>query len=98
MDGIITMAVNWLEGNKKSAEPTSTIHERIIENLLTEIKRMEANSIKDKEEMKRLSKEKINEIRLATAEECAVICETADYLVRNYGCAREIRKKFNLPG
>lgn len=28
MDRIITMAVNWLEGNKKSAEPTSTIHER----------------------------------------------------------------------
>lgn len=96
MDGIITMAVNWLEGNKKASKCSGEIHEHIIETLLKEIKRIEEINVKNREEIQRLGREKGEEIRLATAEECAVICETADYVVRNYGCAREIRKKFGL--
>jgi hypothetical protein len=49
------------------------------------------------EEVHKLSAERELEVKRATAEECAVICETAiDYAVRNYGCALEIRKKFGL--
>ncbi|MDD2366011.1 MAG: hypothetical protein PHN84_07585 [Desulfuromonadaceae bacterium] len=96
MDGIITMAVNWLEGNRKTSKESTEIHEHIIESLLKEIKRIEEINLKNREDMQTLSREKGEAIRLATAEECAVICETADYLVRNYGCAREIRKKFGL--
>ena len=97
MDGIITMAVHWLEGSKKAPGPEAAAHEHIVESLLAEIKRIEAVNARVAEEMERLKTDKAKEIRLATAEACAVICETADYVIRNYGCAREIRRRFGLP-
>ncbi len=96
MDGIITMAVQWLEGSKKTPGTATTINTHIVETLLAEIKRIEAVNVKMTEEIHRFETDRAKEIRLATAEACAVICETADYAVRNYGCAREIRKKFGL--
>jgi hypothetical protein len=96
MDGIITMAVNWLDGNRKNPCESTATHEHIIESLLTEIKRIETINANLTEEMHQFNIDKTREIKLTTAEECAVICETADYVVRNYGCAREIRKKFGL--
>lgn len=97
MEGIIDVALKWLTNNKSEPSAASTAHEHIIENLLAEIKRLEAANAKMAEQAHKLTAEKELEVIRATAEECAVICETAvDYAVRNYGCSREIRKKFGL--
>jgi hypothetical protein len=97
MDGIIDVALKWLTTNKAEPSAASTAHEHIIENLLAEIKRLEAKNARTEEQVHKLTAERELEVRRATAEECAVICETAiDYAVRNYGCALEIRRKFGL--
>lgn len=95
--GIVGMAMQWLAGEKTAADNTVITQQHIIESLLSEIQRMEAINTKTSEEVQKLKTDGVNEIRLAAAEECAVICETADYVIRSYGCAREIRKKFGLP-
>ena len=94
MDGIITMAVQWLEGSKKNTDTSVQMH--IVESLLSEIERVETKNAKLHEELQRIRGEQAKELRRSTAEECAVICETADYAMRSYGCAREIRKRFGL--
>jgi hypothetical protein len=97
MSGIAALAMQWLTADKKvpgSAEYTS---HHIIESLLAEIRRVEAVNIRIAEDLVQLRTEGMLECRLAVAEECAVICETADYVVRSYGCAHEIRLKFGLP-
>lgn len=97
MEGIIDVALKWLTNNKSEPSAASTAHEHIIENLLAEIKRLEAANARMAEQAHKLTAERELEVIRATAEECAVICETAvDYAVRNYGCSREIRKKFGL--
>lgn len=97
MEGIIDVALKWLTNNKSEPSAASTAHEHIIENLLAEIKRLEAANAKMAEQAHKLTAERELEVIRATAEECAVICETAvDYAVRNYGCSREIRRKFGL--
>jgi len=97
MDGIIAMAHQWLAGTRKESGVASATDEHIIESLLAEIQRIEAINAARTEEVRALKADRADETRRATAEECAVICETADYLVRSYGCAREIRKHFGLP-
>lgn len=97
MSGIVAMANKWIMGDKTAQDSTEITGHHIIESLLAEIKRIEAINTKLMEENQRLKTDGVMEIRFAVAEECAVICETADYLVRSYGCAREIRKKFGLP-
>jgi hypothetical protein len=97
MSGIVAMAKKWLEAEKTAPDSTAITNKHIIESLLTEIQRIETVNANVSEEVKRLNAEGAKNIRLAVAEECAVICETADYVVRSYGCAREIRKKFGLP-
>lgn len=96
MENIVDVALKWLTngGNEHNKAPVADQH--IVESLLNEIKRLETANARMAEEMKRFRTERESEIKLATAEECAVICETADYVTRNYGCAREIRKKFGL--
>jgi hypothetical protein len=97
VEGIIDIALKWLTNNKSEPSAASTAHEHIIENLLAEIKRLEVANTKIAEQANKLTAEKELELRRATAEECAVICETAiDYAVRNYGCSLEIRRKFGL--
>ncbi len=97
MSGIVAMAKQWLAGDTISpANPEITNH-HIIESLLMEIQRIEAINVKALEELQQLKTEGAKGARSAVAEECAVICETADYVVRSYGCAREIRLKFGLP-
>ena len=91
------MANKWIMGDKAAPDSTELTGHHIIESLLAEIKRIEAINSKLIEEVQRLKTDGAKELRFAVAEECAVICETADYLVRSYGCAREIRKKFGLP-
>jgi hypothetical protein len=95
MDGIVAVAQQWLSSKKKSAG-TIVSNEHIIESLLAEIKRIEAVNVKLAEEIYRIRTDRDRDIARAAAEECAVICETADYVIRNYGCAHEIRKKFGL--
>lgn len=97
MSGIVAIARQWLAGEKSPASGAAITHQQIIESLLSEIQRVEALNYSLAREVQRLENDGAKEIRLATAEECAVICETADYVVRSYGCAREIRKKFGLP-
>ena len=97
MGGIIAMAKEWLTGDKTSPRSPEITSHYIIESLLTEIQRIDAVNAKTLEEVKRLKTEGVQSVRLAVAEECAVICETADYAIRNYGCAHEIRIKFGLP-
>lgn len=97
MSGIVEIAKQWLAGEKSAPGSTVLTQQHVIESLLAEIQRIEAIGVKASEEVQRLKTDGVNEIRLAVAEECAVICETADYVVRSYGCASEIRKKFGLP-
>jgi hypothetical protein len=97
VEGIIDVALKWLTNNKSEPSAASIAHEHIIENLLAEIRRLEAANVKITEQARKLAAERELEVKRATAEECAVICETAlDYAVRNYGCALEIRRKFGL--
>ena len=97
MSGIVEKASQWLAGEKKTSGQPHLTHQHIIESLLAEIRRVEAANANYVEELKLFKTVGVNEVRLAVAEECAVICETADYVVRSYGCAREIRIKFGLP-
>lgn len=97
MSGIVAMARQWLAGEQKVPGNQLITHQHIIESLLAEIKRVEDVNAKLTEEVRRLKSEGVKELRLAVAEECAVICESADYVIRSYGCAMEIRKKFGLP-
>jgi 2-polyprenyl-6-methoxyphenol hydroxylase-like FAD-dependent oxidoreductase len=97
MIGIVEIAKQWLAGEKSSPVSPAITQQHIIESLLAEIQRIEAVGIKASEEVQRLKTDGVNEIRLEVAEECAVICETADYVIRSYGCATEIRKKFGIP-
>jgi hypothetical protein len=96
MDGIVTKAKQWLAHNAKEAVANTEAHEHIVESLVAEIKRIEAVNIDLAEQVYRLRTEGVEDIRKAAAEECAVICETTEYLVRSYGCAKEIRKHFGL--
>lgn len=97
MVGIAALAKKWLTGDTSPHVSMEVTSHHLIESLLAELQRLETANFKAAEEVKRLRTEGVNEIRLAVAEECAVICETADYVVRSYGCAREIRLKFGLP-
>lgn len=97
MSGIVAMAKQWLAGEKNATDSIVITHKHIIESLLAEIQRVEASNARFSEEVQRLKTDGTKDIRLAVAEECAVICETADYVIRSYGCAHEIRKEFGLP-
>ena len=97
MSGIVAIARQWLAGEKAPTGGAAITHQHIIESLLSEIQRVETLNFSLAGEIQRLETDGAKEIRLAVAEECAVICETADYVVRSYGCAREIRMKFGLP-
>lgn len=97
MSGIVAMVKQWLEGETTSAGSTEITSHYIIESLLSEIQRIEAINADITEELQRIQTNGVDDIRRAVAEECAVICETAEYVVRSYGCAREIRLKFGLP-
>ncbi|HBA72124.1 MAG TPA: hypothetical protein DER40_07450 [Geobacter sp.] len=97
MSGIVAMARQWLAGEQKVPGNQLVTHQHIIESLLAEIKRIEDANAKLNGEVQRLKSDGVKELRFAVAEECAVICETADYVIRSYGCAMEIRKKFGLP-
>lgn len=90
-------AKQWLVGDKVVPDSVEITGHYIVENLLAEIHRIECVNEKMAEEITRLKTDGAEDIRRAVAEECAVICETADYVVRSYGCAREIRVKFGLP-
>lgn len=94
---IVEKARKWLAGDKTSPDSAEITSHHIIESLLTEIQRIEAVNSKISAEVQYLKTNGVKDIRLAVAEECAVICETADYVVRSYGCAHEIRVKFGLP-
>lgn len=97
MSGIVAQAKKWLMVDKSAPDSSDNTGHQIIESLLAEIKRIEAINSVLSEEVQRLRTDGAKELRLAVAEECAVICETADYVVRSYGCAREIRKKIGIP-
>lgn len=97
MNGVVALAKQWLVGDKVAPDSVEITGHHIIENLLAEIHRIEGVNEKMAEEITRLKTDGAEDIRRAVAEECAVICETADYVVRSYGCAREIRVKFGLP-
>lgn len=94
MNEIVAFAKRWLSG--EDAVHAKNSH-HVIENLLAEIHRIHDLNAKLSKECQRLQLEGAKDITLAVAEECAVICETADYAVRSYGCAHEIRRKFGLP-
>ncbi|MDD2272676.1 MAG: hypothetical protein PHP95_13665 [Desulfuromonadaceae bacterium] len=97
MSGVVARAKQWLVGDKVDPGSIEITGHYIIENLLAEIHRIEGVTEKMAADIKRLKTEGVEDARRAVAEECAVICETADYVVRSYGCAREIRVKFGLP-
>jgi demethoxyubiquinone hydroxylase (CLK1/Coq7/Cat5 family) len=104
MSGIVAMASQWLIGDKSVPDSMEMTSHHIIESLLGEIQRLEAANARlagDVELLKvdevKLKTDGVKDAGLAVAEECAVICETADYVVRSYGCAREIRMKYGLP-
>lgn len=100
MGGIVSMALQWLTHEKDSPGSSDQTSHHIIESLLAEIRRVEATNAKILEDDRHLKTDAVDElkaVRMAVAEECAVICETADYAVRSYGCAREIRLKYGLP-
>lgn len=97
MSDIVTLATQWLTAGNTTPKSTKISNYHIIESLLAEIQRLEGSSAKAVEEVAKLKTEGANDLRRAVAEECAVICETADYVVRSYGCAHEIRIKFGLP-
>jgi len=97
MSSIVAMAKQWLAGDTASPASAKITNHHIIESLLTEIQRIEAANAEVVEELHQLKTDGAKDVRRAVAEECAVICETADYVVRSYGCAREIRVKFGLP-
>lgn len=96
MSEIIEKARKWLSGENDLSGCEKVTSHLIIESLLSEIQRVEAANAKVLAEFQRLKTDGAKELRLSVAEECAVICETADYVVRSYGCAHEIRKKFGL--
>lgn len=95
--GIVAIAKQWLAGGKLPTDTPEMTHHHIIESLLAEIQRIEAVNSKIAEDVKQLKTDGAKEIRRSVAEECAVLCETADYVVRSYGCAHEIRMRFDLP-
>lgn len=97
MSGIVAMAMQWLAGDKTAPNNPEITSHHVIESLLAEIQRVEVVNAKVLADVQRLKTEGVKDLRLAVAEECAVICETADYVVRSYGCAHEIRKIFGLP-
>ncbi len=97
MSGIVAMAKQWLVGDKTAPDSAEITSHHVIGSLLAEIQRIEAINAKASVDVQQLKTDGAHDIRLAVAEECAVICETADYVVRSYGCAREIRLKFGLP-
>lgn len=97
MNSIVALARKWLVGEHSTATSQEISSHKIIEDLLAEIHRIEEVNVRLAGECQRLRLEGAKEISLAVAEECAVICETADYAVRSYGCAHEIRIKFGLP-
>lgn len=97
MSGLVATVKQWLEGERTTAGSTDINSHHIIESLLSEIQRIEALNITLAEELQRLQTKGADDLRREVAEECAVICETAEYVVRSYGCAREIRLKFGLP-
>lgn len=94
MNEIVALAKRWLTG--ENSVPEKNGH-HVVENLLAEIHRIHDLNTKLIKECQRLQLEGAKDITLAVAEECAVICETADYALRSYGCAHEIRIKFGLP-
>ncbi len=96
MNGIVALARQWLAGDTTAPDSTEITSHHIIESLLTEIQRIEAVNARILEDDQLLKTDGVKELRRAVAEECAVICETAEYVVRSYGCAREIRIKFGL--
>lgn len=96
MSDIVALSKQWLASEKTVPGSTSVTNFHIIETLLAEIQRIEAVNSKLSEEVLRIKTEGENTLRFEVAEECAVICETADYVVRSYGCAREIRLRFGL--
>lgn len=93
MNEIVALAKRWLTGDTAHARNG----QHVVENLLAEIHRIHELNGRLAKECQRLQLEGAKDITLAVAEECAVICETADYAVRSYGCAHEIRIKFGLP-
>ncbi|MDD2897533.1 MAG: hypothetical protein PHI31_02350 [Desulfuromonadaceae bacterium] len=97
MSDIVTLATQWLTADKTTPKSSTTSNYHIIESLLAEIQRLEFSHARAAEEVEKLKTEGTGDLRRAVAEECAVICETADYVVRSYGCAHEIRKKFGIP-
>ena len=94
MNEIVALAKRWLTG--EDAVQAKNSHQ-MIEKLLAEVHRIHDLNATLAKECQRLQLEGAKDITLAVAEECAVICETADYSVRSYGCAHEIRMKFGLP-
>lgn len=96
MSDIVALSKQWLAREKVVPGSSSKTNFHIIESLLAEIKQIEALNCKITEEIQRIKTVDENNLRLAVAEECAVICETADYVIRSYGCAHEIRMKFGL--
>ncbi len=96
MNDVVEISKQWLAREKIVPGSTTVTNFHIIESLLSEIQRIEATNSKMSEELLRIKTNGDNDLRCAVAEECAVICETADYVVRSYGCAREIRMRFGL--
>jgi hypothetical protein len=90
----MALAKRWLTGEDTMSEKKGHL---VIETLMAEIHRIQELNAKLTKECHRLQLEGAKDITLAVAEECAAICETADYSVRSYGCAHEIRMKFGLP-
>lgn len=97
MNGIAAIAKQWLAGEKTAPGSTEITSHHLIESLLAEIVRLEAVNAGIAGEVLWFKADGAKDVRRTVAEECAVICETADYVTRNYGCAREIRMKFGLP-
>lgn len=97
MTGIVSMAMQWLSGDKTAPHNAEITQHLIIESLLAEIRRVENVNLQMAEELRQIRLKGEEDLRRAVAEECAVICETADYAVRSYGCSHEIRVKFGLP-
>lgn len=96
MNDVVAISKQWLARVKTIPGSTLVTDFHIIESLLAEIKRIESVNREIAEELQRIKTDGEYEIKHKIAEECAVICETADYVVRSYGCAHEIRMKFGL--
>jgi hypothetical protein len=94
---IVDVARDWLHVGHKVDTNAKATQQSLIEGLLVEISRLETLNRAAANEITRVQTEAAQNLRLSTAEECAVICETVDYVTRSYGCAREIRIRFGLP-